>query len=106
MDVTILAIPDCPGGALLTDRLAAALDGLPGVRVTNQVIGSEGEAAAAGMRGSPTLLVDGTDPFAVPGDSPGLACRLYRQENGSLAGAPAPDELRRVLTEAAARRPG
>ncbi len=100
MDVTVLAIAGCPGAALLEDRLAVAADGLPGIRVCRQVIASEAEAAAAGMIGSPTLLVGGADPFAVPGQQPGLACRLYRQDDGSLAPAPPAGELRRVLTEA------
>ncbi|MGH3246428.1 MAG: thioredoxin family protein [Trebonia sp.] len=100
MDVTVLAIPDCPGVALLEDRLAAAAAGLPGIRVSHRVITGEAEAESAGMHGSPTLLVGGTDPFAVPGQSPGLACRLYPQDDGSLAVVPPVGELRRVLTEA------
>lgn len=99
MHVAVLAIEGCPGAALLRDRLAVAADGVPGIRLSSQVIASEAEAAAAGMCGSPTLLVDGADPFAVPGQQPALACRLYRQEDGSLAPAPPVGELRRVLTE-------
>ena len=29
------------------------------------------------MRGSPTVLIDGRDPFAVPGAGPSLSCRQY-----------------------------
>jgi hypothetical protein len=100
MEVTVLAIAGCPGVALLEDRLAVAAAGLPGIQVSRRVIASEAEAAAAGMRGSPTLLADGADPFAAPGRQPGLACRLYRQDDGSLAPAPPVGELRRVLTQA------
>jgi hypothetical protein len=103
MNITVLAIAGCPGAALLDDRLAAAAAGLPGIRVSRRLIASEAEAARAGMRGSPTLLVGGADPFAVPGQQPGLACRLYRQDDGSLAPAPPVGELRRVL--AGARQP-
>lgn len=99
MDVTVLAIVDCPGAVLMQDRLAVASAGLPGVRVSRQVIASEAEAAAAGMNGSPTLLVGGVDPFAVPGDEPGLTCRLYRQDDGSLSPAPSATALRRVLAQ-------
>jgi hypothetical protein len=100
MDVTVLAIEGCPGAVLLEDRLAVAAADLPGIRVSRRVIASEAEAAAAGMRGSPTLLVGGVDPFAVPGQEPGMACRLYRQDDGSLAPAPPADELRRALATA------
>jgi hypothetical protein len=70
VDVIVLAIPDCPGATLLEERLATVASGLPGVRVTRRVITGEAEAVEAGMRGSPTLLVDGADPFARPGRQP------------------------------------
>jgi hypothetical protein len=105
VDVLILSIAGCPGAALLAGRLEAALDGIAGVNVTYRVITSEAEASAAGMRGSPTVLADGSDPFAGPGDTAGLACRLYPQDDGSLAGAPSVGELRRVLTGAGAASP-
>ena len=45
MQLTILAVPDCPNASVLGDRLAAVLDGRDGVLVTYQVISDEGEAA-------------------------------------------------------------
>ena len=62
----------------------------------------EREAAQAGMCGSPTLLIDGVDPFAAPGQAPGLACRLYRDAAGRPAGAPTVEALRRALEQASA----
>jgi hypothetical protein len=49
------------------------------------------------MNGSPTLLIDGVDPFGRPGLRPSLSCRLYPDENGSLSGAPSVTQLRQVL---------
>jgi hypothetical protein len=40
------------------------------------------------MHGSPTLLVNGKDPFGPPDASPAIACRMYRGEDGRLEGAP------------------
>ena len=34
------------------------------------------EAARYGMQGSPTILIDGRDPFAEPGAAASLSCRL------------------------------
>ncbi len=65
--------------------------------VTRQVITDAAEAARWGMHGSPTLLVDGQDPFAAPGAATALACRLYRGEDGRLEGAPTVAALRLVL---------
>jgi hypothetical protein len=100
VDVTVLAVPDCPGAVLLEERLAAVASGMPGVRVTRRVITGEAAAVAAGMHGSPTLLVNGADPFARPGQQPALACRLYEQDDGSLAPAPTAGQLHRALSQA------
>jgi hypothetical protein len=50
------------------------------------------------MHGSPTLLVDGSDPFAAPGEPPSLSCRLYRDASGRIGPVPSVEELRRALT--------
>ena len=70
MRVVVLAVPGCPNATLLDERLAQVLDGRRDVSVTHRVIEDEQEAARQGMHGSPTILVDGTDPFAEPGSRP------------------------------------
>jgi hypothetical protein len=45
-----------------------------------------------GFTGSPTLLIEGTDPFARPGAPVALACRTYPTPSG-LAGAPTIEQL-------------
>jgi hypothetical protein len=62
----ILHVPDCPNVAVLAARLDEVLAGRVDVEVEQRVVADQDEAGAAGMTGSPTLLVDGTDPFAVP----------------------------------------
>ena len=97
LELTVLAVPDCPSLAILERRLAEVLADHPGLVVTRRVITDEAEAARWGMHGSPTLLVDGQDPFAGPGAVPAFACRMYRAENGHLERSPGVDALRRVL---------
>ena len=97
MELVLLTVPGCPNAAAFEERLAAALAGYPGTVVRRREITDEREAAEAGMHGSPTLLVDGADPFAAPGQPPSLSCRLYRDESGQAAGVPPAEELRRVL---------
>ena len=70
MEVTVLTVPHCPNAGLMDERLATAISGLAGVRVTRRVVDGEQQAAALGMRGSPTLLIGGTDPFADPASRP------------------------------------
>jgi hypothetical protein len=100
MELTVLAVPDCPNALVLQHRLAGLLAGRPGVTVTRRVVTDVAEAARWRMHGSPTLLIDGRDPFAVPGTVPAVACRLYAGENGHMEGAPAVSALRQVLEQA------
>jgi hypothetical protein len=96
--VQILSVPDCPNVAPLRQRLAAVLDGREGVELRVEVVNSVEDAARLGMHGSPTLLIEGVDPFAVPGQPTSVSCRLYCDETGRPTGAPSLDQLRQVLT--------
>jgi hypothetical protein len=100
MELVLLTVPGCPNAAPFEERLAAALAEHPAAVVRRRVVGDEREAAEAGMHGSPTLLVDGIDPFATPGQPPSLSCRLYRDASGRAGPVPSAQELRRVLTAA------
>jgi hypothetical protein len=106
MELTILAVPGCPNASVLLDRLEAVLEGRAGISVSREVICEEGVAARCGMRGSPTLLIDGVDPFAEPGQAPGMSCRLYRDEDGHLSGAPSVSQLRQAIGQALAMSAG
>jgi len=105
MHLTVLAVPGCPNAPVLEDRLAGVLGGRAGVSMSHRVISDEDEAARWGMHGSPTLLIDGVDPFAELGQPPGMSCRLYRDDEGRTSGAPsARHAIERAL--AAAAEPG
>ena len=84
------------------ERLRRALDdvGLGDTVVTTRVVAGQAEAERTAFTGSPTVLIDGRDPFAEPGRTPGLTCRVYRTPDG-LVGLPALDDLRQVLRAAA-----
>lgn len=99
MELTVLSVPDCPSVAVLTERLREVLGGRRDVRVSHRVVKDEVTAIRAGMHGSPTLLVDGRDPFAQPGQTPSLSCRLYRGAGGAAQGAPSVAQLHAVLVE-------
>jgi hypothetical protein len=99
MKLEILQIPDCPGVALLEQRIAAALAGDQriDVAITRRVLDNQAAASEAGMTGSPTLLVDGDDPFAEPGLVPSVSCRLYPADGGGVDRAPSVDAIRAAL---------
>jgi hypothetical protein len=95
VQVSLLYVDDCPNWQVADARLAEALlqVGLPDKDVEHRLIASDTEAQAAHFRGSPTILIDGEDPFEVGGSRIfGLTCRLYPTAAG-LAGSPTVDQL-------------
>ncbi len=87
MRITVLAVPDCPNAPVAAGRITAALAGRP-ASVELVEITEEAEAGRVGMTGSPAILLDGVDPFAVAGAVPSVSCRIYRGSDGAAGGAP------------------
>ncbi len=95
--VELLWFPGCPnwqetGGRL---RRALALAGVDADVVLVEVTTAE-DAERLRFRGSPTVLIDGVDPFATGLDPVGLSCRVFRTPAG-LRGAPTVEMLVDVL---------
>jgi len=103
MELTLLTVADCPHAAVFEERLAVALAGHPGAVLRRRVVASEREATEAGMHGSPTLLVDGVDPFARPGEAASLSCRLYPGGAGEADEIPSVAALQAALQAALSR---
>ena len=98
MKVQLLYFDGCPNWHETDDRLHEALHavGRDGVAVEHVLVSTPEQAVELSFHGSPSVLVDGVDPFAAPGAPVGLACRLYRTASG-LSGAPTVDQLVAVL---------
>jgi hypothetical protein len=99
VDVTLLYFDDCPNWQVADERLRQAL-GLAGrddVHVERRLVVTPDQAEAAGFRGSPTVLINGRDPFAEPDAPAGLSCRVYGTAPG-LTGAPTVEQLLAVLS--------
>jgi hypothetical protein len=93
-----LHVPECPGAEALESRLAPLLAARPDIRAARRVVTTEDEARRLGMTGSPTILAEGADLFARPGQEPSLSCRLYPDEHGHLGPAPTTVQLREALS--------
>ena len=85
MKILLLHVADCPHVGELTSRIDIALDGRRADLVLRQVDDVQ-EAIRLGMRGSPTLLIDGLDPFVTDAE-PTLSCRLSIPEVDQLRAA-------------------
>jgi hypothetical protein len=105
MEVELLVVPDCPHEALARDLVWAAAQraGLTDVRLTVTVVDTDEQAQRRGFIGSPTFLIDGVDPFAVPDAPAGVTCRVYASSRGA-AGVPEMAELGDALVRACASR--
>lgn len=100
MTVTLLYFPGCPNWEIADANLRAALEETGAdIAVQRRVVDSVEDAGRHGFLGSPTILIDGRDPFAEPGAVPGLSCRVYRTQSG-VAGAPTVAQLRAALADA------
>lgn len=97
MDVVLQYFDDCPNWKRTATHLDALAAEVPGLVVSLQRVETTEEAERLNFRGSPSILVDGVDPFA-PDDAPaGLACRVYPTPHGP-AGSPTLEQLRTAIT--------
>lgn len=94
MDVTLQYFDGCPNWRIVDDRLRALLG--TSTAIEYRLVESQEDAEQLGFRGSPTILIEGVDPFANTGDLVGLACRTYLTADGRK-GAPSMDQLRIAL---------
>ncbi len=98
MKVTLLFFDGCPNWQD-TNASLELLAGEFGFDLDRCQVETVEDAERVHFRGSPTVLIDGSDVFA-NGDEPiGLSCRVYRTEHG-LAGAPTIEQLRDFLVAA------
>lgn len=99
MDVTLHDFDGCPNWQLADDRLREGLvrAGRTDARVEHRRVATLAEAEAAERRGSPTVLIDGREPFADPRAPVGLSCRVGHAGTGS-AGAPTVEQLAEAMS--------
>ena len=99
MDVTLLYFNDCPNWKQTDAHLNILATEIADLKITRQLVETPEEAERVEFRGSPSILVDGVDPFANPDAPLGLSCRVYQTPQGP-AGSPTLGQLREVLRRA------
>ncbi len=98
MRIQLLYFEGCPNWVRTEEALREALAGSShaDARVELVRVDTPEETDAWRFVGSPTVLIDGRDPFSTGDESVGFACRLFRTPSG-LAGAPTVEMLRDAL---------
>lgn len=98
MQVMVLYFHGCPHWQTAEARVQEAIErlGRSDVAVVRRQVLSDEQAESLSFGGSPTILVDGRDPFPSPHTPAGLSCRVYITDAG-LAGAPTVEQLMGVL---------
>jgi hypothetical protein len=104
MEVSLLYFDGCPNHhdalALLNTLLQEAnWEGT--VQLVN--VESPERAEELDFRGSPTVLINGTDPFLDPDAPAGLSCRIYATPSG-FQGTPPEQDLRSAIMSSIERR--
>ena len=97
-EVRLQYVTDCPNRHVAEERVRAALAkvGQRDMTVVLECVVSAEVAAQLAFCGSPTVWVNGRDPFADPGGAVGLSCRRYLTEDG-MEGAPSVGQLTAAL---------
>jgi len=100
MDIEILYFDDCPNWRLteaLVDRVVN--DAGVTVDIRRTLVESDEAAQRLSFRGSPTVLINGVDPWANPEAPVGLSCRIYQTDSG-FAGNPSEAQVRKAIADA------
>ncbi len=99
MNVTLQYFDGCPNWKVTKGHLEALIDEGHEMAIGYRLIDTPELADELGFRGSPTVLIDGVDPFADPDAPVGLSCRVYRTAEG-VEGSPTLEQLRVAVTAA------
>lgn len=96
MNVILMYFDDCPNWLVADRHLATLAAEMPELVIEKRIVDTSEEAERSGFRGSPSILIEGVDPFADADDPVGLSCRVYQTPDGP-AGSPTLGQLREVL---------
>jgi hypothetical protein len=97
VNIEIRYFDDCPNWKLVRGSINEITEeiGLD-AEVVLTIVDTPEMAERLSFRGSPTVVIDGTDPWDNPDAPIGLSCRVYRTEEG-FSGSPTTAQLRDAL---------
>jgi len=97
MNITLQYFDCCPNWKVADRRIREVITTLSlNADYSHQLVNSPDEAEKYGFHGSPSILIDGIDPFATEVTKVGYACRIYMTDAGP-AEAPTIEQLTAAL---------
>ena len=97
MNITLQYFDSCPNWRIADERVRRVIaDHDLDADLEYQLVESPDEAEKYRFHGSPTLLIDGVDPFATEDTKVGFVCRVYLTEAG-VAEAPSVEQIAQAL---------
>lgn len=102
MEIQLLYFEGCPNWKTAEAHLLALAADFP-IEVKRIDVGTGHSASHPKFRGSPTILVDGSDPFPSAASTTALSCRIYSTPSGA-AGSPTIDQVRAAVGQATKHR--
>ncbi len=102
MEVALQYFDGCPNWETSMAHLVSLQGEGHGFDIILQFIQTPEAAESVGFRGSPSVIIDGVDPFADPDAPIGLSCRVYTTGAGR-AGSPTLGQLREAITSSEQR---
>lgn len=96
MNVTLLYFDDCPNWLEADGHLRTLASEYPEMIIERRLVETVEDAETTRFHGSPSIIVNGVDPFAEEDAPVGLSCRMYQTSNGP-AGSPTLDQLRDAI---------
>jgi len=103
LDVTLLYFEGCPNWLVMQQQLQELSSEFPEMTLTLRTVDTPEDAERLAFHGSPSIVLNGADPFADWSTPVGYSCRVYATPEG-LAGVPTKEQLHTVLCGADNKR--
>lgn len=100
MKITLQYFDGCPNWKITDQNLQALIGQMGlGAEIEYRLVETPEAAEEHDFRGSPTVRINGVDPFAQEDAPVGLSCRIHVTDDGP-AGSPSREQLAKALEAA------
>ncbi len=99
MIIDLMYFNGCPHWRQVLNHLESLRNDPGGFEIRLVEVATPEAADAWHFHGSPSVAINGVDPFSNPQDPVGLTCRTYESDQG-MTGSPTREQLRQAIISA------